>query len=225
MSYWCGNEPWGPFTDDGLDFTPCFREVAFETAIPVSFLIFTLTVYGAKPLLESCMWPFRSQESKRSSGSETTPLLSHPQDQRIGQSGYSTNGPSYQQHNSSSGDPLSTSRAHFVPALQHDMTAKVCADESTYQNRACQDPEAIENRSLRSFMLRRIEGRVLSNQRHYFVISPSLSFFFVCMSWQQTKRRRRHCCCSQRITRIRIPGQNHLSTIPPTATLFFFWSL
>ncbi|KAF9582884.1 hypothetical protein BGW38_010626 [Lunasporangiospora selenospora] len=55
MSSWCGNEPWGPYSNDTLDFTPCFREVALETVIPLSFIVLTLTICGARPLLAQCV--------------------------------------------------------------------------------------------------------------------------------------------------------------------------
>ncbi|KAF9115455.1 hypothetical protein BGX27_007708 [Mortierella sp. AM989] len=93
MSSWCRNEPWGPYTNDTLDFTPCFREIVLETTVPLTFLILTVVTFGARPLLERCIEIFKPKPRKASSGagpSVTSSLLGHPQDQNIRQNGYNT---------------------------------------------------------------------------------------------------------------------------------------
>ncbi|KAG0260123.1 hypothetical protein DFQ27_003732 [Actinomortierella ambigua] len=49
MSSWCGNEEWGPSTDDQLDLTPCFREVVLETSVPLLFVFTTITFSSLSP--------------------------------------------------------------------------------------------------------------------------------------------------------------------------------
>ncbi|KAF9979193.1 hypothetical protein BGZ73_004079 [Actinomortierella ambigua] len=69
MSSWCGNEEWGPSTDDQLDLTPCFREVVLETSVPLLFVFTTLTFSSLSP------W-FARQWAKRRRSSD--PRLSGP---------------------------------------------------------------------------------------------------------------------------------------------------